>query len=239
MESTSAPSTPTPGTTPPPRLSRDGSVHVTDERINTITHLAASVFALAGGGLLVVQAVTAGDVWKMVGLGVYAASVLLLFVASTLHHGIDRGPRVNGVLRTLDYASVFVLIAGTTTPMVLVLFRNAYGWAVLGAVWVVAAVGIALRSALRELPKYVTNTLYITMGWMPVLLVGAGVTLPVGAYVLLAAGGLVYCVGFVVFVVERPNPLPGVLGFHEIWHVLVVLAAVLHYLLMYRYVLPA
>ena len=239
MESTSAPSTPTPGTTPRPRLSRDGSVHVTDERINTITHLAASCFALVGGGLLVVQAVTASDVWKMVGLGVYAASVLLLFVASTLHHGIDRGPRVNGVLRTLDYASVFVLIAGTTTPMVLVLFRNAYGWAVLGAVWVVAAVGIALRSALRELPKYVTNTLYITMGWMPVLLVGAGVTLPVGAYVLLAAGGLVYCVGFVVFVVERPNPLPGVLGFHEIWHVLVVLAAVLHYLLMYRYVLPA
>ena len=239
MESTSAPSTPTPGTTPRPRLSRDGSVHVTDERINTITHLAASCFALVGGGLLVVPAVTASAVWKMVGLGVYAASVLLLFVASTLHHGIDRGPRVNGVLRTLDYASVFVLIAGTTTPMVLVLFRNAYGWAVLGAVWVVAAVCIALRSALRELPKYVTNTLYITMGWMPVLLVGAGVTLPVGAYVLLAAGGLVYCVGFVVFVVERPNPLPGVLGFHEIWHVLVVLAAVLHYLLMYRYVLPA
>ncbi|ADG75748.1 Hly-III family protein [Cellulomonas flavigena DSM 20109] len=239
MDPTSARTTPTPGTAPPARLSRDGSVHVTDERINTITHLAASCFALVGGGLLVTQAATEGDVWKIVGLGVYAASVLLLFVASTLHHGIDKGPRVNGVLRTLDYASVFVLIAGTTTPMVLVLFRDAYGWAVLGAVWVVAAVGIALRSALRELPKYVTNTLYITMGWMPVLLVGAGVTLPVGAYVLLATGGLVYCVGFVVFVIERPNPLPGVLGFHEIWHVLVVLAAALHYLLMYRYVLPA
>ena len=239
MESTTARTTPAPRTPPPPRLSRDGSVHVTDERINTITHLAASCFALVGGGLLVTQAVTEGDVWKIVGLSVYAASVLLLLVASTLHHGIDKGPRVNGVLRTLDYASVFVLIAGTTTPMVLVLFRNAYGWAVLGAVWVVAAVGIALRSAMRDLPKYVTNTLYITMGWMPVLLVGAGVTLPVGAYVLLAAGGLVYCVGFVVFVVERPNPLPGVLGFHEIWHVLVVVAAALHYLLMYRYVLPA
>ncbi len=87
-----------------------------------------------------------------------------------------------------------------------------------------------------------TNTLYIAMGWMPVLLVGSGVSLPVGgAYLLLAAGGLVYCVGgFVIFVIERPNPpVPGVLGFHEIWHILVVLAAVLHYLLMYRYVLPA
>jgi len=239
VETTSARTTPTPTTAPPPRLSRDGSVHVTDERINTVSHLAASCFALVGGAVLVTQAVTQGDLWKIVGLSVYAASVLLLFVASTLHHGIDRGPRVNGVLRTLDYASVFVLIAGSVTPLVLVLFRNAFGWAVLGAVWAVAAVGIALRSALRELPKYVTNTLYIAMGWMPVVLVGAGVTLPVGAYVLMAAGGLVYSIGFVVFVVERPNPLPGVLGFHEIWHVLVVLASVLHYLLMYRYVLPA
>ena len=219
--------------------SRDGSVHVTDERINTVTHLAASCFALVGAALLVAQAGVEGDPWKIVGLAVYGVSVLTLFVASTLHHGIDRGPRVNEVLRTLDYASVFLLIAGSITPLVLVLFRNTYGWTVLGAVWLVAAVGIVARSMLRDLPKYVTNTLYIALGWMPVLLVGAGVPLPFGAYALMAAGGLLYSVGFVIFVVERPNPVPGVLGFHEIWHVLVVLAAVLHYLLMYRYVLPA
>ena len=219
--------------------SRDGSVHVTDERINTVTHLAASCFALVGAALLVAQASVEGDPWKIVGLAVYGVSVLTLFVASTLHHGIDRGPRVNEVLRTLDYASVFLLIAGSITPLVLVLFRNTYGWTVLGAVWLVAAVGIVARSMLRDLPKYVTNTLYIALGWMPVLLVGAGVPLPFGAYALMAAGGLLYSVGFVIFVVERPNPVPGVLGFHEIWHVLVVLAAVLHYLLMYRYVLPA
>ncbi len=231
MDTTSA------GTTTP--RSRDGSVHVTDERINTVTHLAASCFALVGTALLVAQASVQGDPWKIVGFSVYGVSVLMLFVASTLHHGIDRGPRVNEILRTLDYVSVFLLIAGSVTPLVLVLFRNTYGWAVLGAVWVIAAAGIVLRSVLRDLPKYVTNTLYIALGWMPVLLVGAGVPLPFGAYALMAAGGLLYSVGFVIFVVERPNPVPGVLGFHEIWHVLVVLAAVLHYLLMYRYVLPA
>ncbi|WP_256970806.1 PAQR family membrane homeostasis protein TrhA [Cellulomonas iranensis] len=219
--------------------SRDGSVHVTDERINTVTHLVASCFALVGAALLVVQASLGGDPWKIVGVAVYGASVLTLFVASTLHHGIDRGPRVNEVLRTLDYDSVFLLIAGTMTPLVLVLFRTPYGWTVLGAVWAVAVAGIVLRSLVRDLPKYVTNTLYIALGWMPVLLVGSGVSLPAGAYVLMAAGGLLYSVGFVIFVVERPNPVPGVLGFHEIWHVLVVLAAVLHYLLVYWYVLPA
>jgi hypothetical protein len=90
-----------------------------------------------------------------------------------------------------------------------------------------------------EEPKYVTNTLYIALSWMPVLLAGAGVDLPFGAYALMAAGGLLYSAGFVVFVLERPNPVPGFFGFHEIWHVVVVAAAVLHYLLMYRYVLPA
>ena len=222
-----------------PLRSRDGSVHVTDERINTITHLVASCFALVGAALLISQASVEGDPWKIVGFAVYGFSVLMLFVASTLHHGIDRGPRVNEVLRTLDYDSVFLLIAGTITPLVLVVFRNTFGWAVLGAVWAIAAGGIALRSARRDLPKYVTNTLYIALGWIPVLLVGAGVELPFGAYALLGAGGLLYCVGFVIFVVERPNPIPGVLGFHEIWHVLVALAAVLHYLLIYLYVLPA
>jgi hemolysin III len=106
-------------------------------------------------------------------------------------------------------------------------------------VWLIAAVGIALRSSLHELPKYVTNTLYIALGWMPVVLVGAGRSLPWGALALMAAGGLIYSIGFVIFVVEKPNPWPGVFGFHEIWHLMVVVAALLHYLLMYIYVLPA
>ena len=79
----------------------------------------------------------------------------------------------------------------------------------------------------------------IALGWVTVLLVGAAVDVPVGALALMAAGGAVYSAGFVVYVIERPNPRPGVFGFHEVWHVLVVLAALLHYLLMYFYVLPA
>lgn len=221
------------------QLSKDGSVHVTDERINTVSHLAATCFALVGSALLISQASDQGDPWKIVGFSVYGFCVIMLFGSSTLHHGLDRGPRVNEVLRTLDYDSVFLLIAGSVTPLVLVLFRNTYGTTVLSVVWAIAIGGIVLRSLVRDLPKYVTNTLFIVLGWMPVLLVGAGVDLPFGAYALMAAGGLAYSIGFVIFVVERPNPVPGVLGFHEIWHVIVVVAALLHYLLMYFYVLPA
>jgi len=219
--------------------SRDGSVHVTDERFNTLSHLVAACFALVGAGLLISQASVQGDPWKIVGFSVYGLSLVTLFVASTLHHGLDRGVRFNEALRTLDYDSVFFLIAGTMTPLVLVLFRSVYGWTVFASVVVIAVLGVVLRSVWPQLPKYITYTLYIALGWLTVLLIGADVPLPVGALVLLAAGGLVYSVGFIVYVIEKPNPWPGTFGFHEIWHVLVVVAAVLHYLLMYFYVLPS
>jgi len=212
---------------------------VTDERFNTVSHLFAACFALVGAALLVSQAGAQRDPWKIVGLSVYGVSLVALFVSSTVHHGLDRGPRLNELFRTLDYDSVFFLIAGTVTPLVLVIFRNTYGWTVLGAVWFIAALGIVLRSVLRQLPKYVTNTLYIALGWVTILLVGADGVLPVGALGLMAGGGLVYSAGFVIYVIERPNPRPGVFGFHEAWHFLVVVAALLHYLLMYFYVLQA
>lgn len=222
----------------PPVLSRDGSVHVTDEKVNTVSHLVGACLAVLGTAVLVTQAAVQEDPWKIVAFGIYGLSLVTLFVCSTLHHGIDRGPRVNDVLRTLDYTSVFLLIAGTVTPLVLVLARTPFGWAVLGTVWGIAALGIVLRSVWRQLPKYVTSTLYIALGWMPVALVLTDLPLSPGGLALLAAGGLVYSVGFVVFVVERPNPWPGVFGFHELWHVLVVLAAALHFAVMYADVLP-
>jgi len=221
------------------QLSRDGSVHVTDERFNAISHLGAACFALVGAGLLIAQASVQGDPWKIVALGIYGLSLVALFASSALHHALDGSPRLNAVLRTLDYDSVFLLIAGSLTPLVLVLFRNVYGWAVLGGVWVIAIAGIVLRSVWRQIPKYVTNTLYIALGWMTVLLLGAASNLPVGALVLMAAGGAVYSIGFVIFVIEKPNPWPGVFGFHELWHLLVIIGALLHYLLIYLYVLPA
>lgn len=229
-----------PGVDSIPRpLSRDGSVHVTDEKINTISHLLGACLAVLGSAVLLTRAGVGGDPWTIVGLSVYSFSLITLFVCSTLHHGIDGSPRLNEILRTLDYTSVFLLIAGTVTPLVLVLFRNPFGWAVLGAVWGIAVLGIVLRSVWRQLPKYVTNTLYIALGWMPVVLVLGGPELPLGALALMAAGGLVYSLGFVVFILERPNPVPGVLGFHELWHILVVIAAALHHLLMQLYVVGA
>lgn len=217
--------------------SKDNSVHVTDERINTISHLVGACFALLGASLLITQAASEGDPWTIVGVSIYSASLLTLFTCSTLHHGLDLSPRTNDILRTLDYTSVFFLIAGSVTPIVLVLSRTTYGWAVLGAVWAVAIAGIVGRSVWRDLPKWVTNTLFIVLGWMPVVLVFGGISVPFGALALMAAGGILYSIGFVIFIIEKPNPIPGIFGFHEIWHLIVLVAATLHFIMIYIYVL--
>jgi len=204
-----------------------------------VSHLVAACFALVGAGLLISQASGQGDPWKTAGLSVYGLSLVVLFVASTLHHGINASPRLNETLRTLDYVSVFFLMAGTVTALVLGLFPSVYGWTVLGGVWTIAVAGIVLRSVWRRVPKHVTNTLYITLGWLPVLLLGVAGHVPVAALALMGTGGLVYSGGFVLFVIEKPNPRPGVFGFHELWHLCVVVGALLHYFLMYFYVLNA
>jgi len=218
--------------------SKDDSVHATDERINTITHMVAACFALLGAALLISQASAQGQPWKIVALSIYSLSIVNLFVFSTLHHGINGSPKLNELFRTFDYNAVFFLIAGTVTPLVLVLYFSVFGWAVLGVVWAIAALGITLRSIYHRLPKYITNTLYIVLGWLPIVLISVDAKLPMTALLLLIVGGIFYSVGFAIYVIEKPNFIRGIFGFHELWHILVIIAALLHYLLIYFYVLP-
>lgn len=220
------------------KLSKDGSPYITDERVNTITHLVGMCFALLGTLLLVVPAILHKDVWKIISFSLYGFSLLSLFTFSTLHHGLNGGPRLTSVMRTFDYNAVFLLIAGTTTPLALLLYRDVVGSIVLSTVWTIAILGIVLRSVFRTLPKYVTNTLYITLGWLPVSLLLYDNRLQPAALVLLALGGITYTLGFIVFASEKPNFVPGIFGFHELWHVLVLVGAGLHFWCMYAFLLP-
>jgi len=226
-------SDPVPSSGPP--LSRDLSPHVTDERVNAATHLGAAVFALLGSVILVVESARRGSMWHVVGFSIYGTCLVGLFVASTLHHGLSARPRVAGILRTLDYLAIFLLIAGTFTPVCLTIARGTLGWSLLGVVWSIALVGMVLRGRFPGLPHWVTSTLYACLGWMGVLLapfVHAATGVP--GLALLAVGGILYTVGVVIFSLERPNLWPGRFGFHELWHVLVIAAAACHYALMVR-----
>lgn len=222
-------------------LSRDGSVHVTDEVFNAASHLAASILSLLGTALLVVESSAQVEPWKIVSFSIYGASLINLFVMSTLHHGIIGSRRVEYLLRMLDYLAIYPLIAGTFTPLCLVYYHNdPLGWIFFGTVWFVALVGMgATLTCFTKIPKWMSTTIYITLGWLGAIMSYWLITvMTISGVMWLLLGGIFYTVGGYVFTTENPNPIPGKFGFHEIWHVAVVLGALSHYILMYFYVLP-
>jgi len=220
--------------------SKDGSKHVTDEIINTVTHTAGAAFSLLGMVFLIVQSSISGNIWQIVGFSVYGASLFLLFLASAFHHGIDGSEKLNAFFRLFDYLSIFILIAGTYTPLCIVLSRDSWGWSTFGVVWLLAAAGITIKAVFPSIPKWFTNTLYICMGWIGVVLIfHVFPIIGISGMLLLLIGGLFYSVGAVIFYIEKPNPVPGKFGFHEIWHLFVLCGAIAHYLFMFFIVMPA
>ncbi|MBI9105377.1 MAG: hemolysin III family protein [Spirochaetales bacterium] len=219
--------------------SKDGSRHVTDEVINTVTHTAGAAFSLLGMVFLIVQSAIYGSVWHVVGFSIYGASLFLLFLASAFHHGIDGSDRLNAFFRLFDYLSIFILIAGTYTPLCLVLSRDSWGWSTFGVVWLLAGAGVTIKAVFPSIPKWFTNTLYICMGWIGAALI-IHLIPKVGLWgvSMILLGGILYSVGAVIFYIEKPNPIPGKFGFHEIWHLFVLGGAAIHYLFMFYIVLP-
>lgn len=202
--------------------------------------MAGTVFAVLGAAVLISMASIAGKAWHIVSFSIYGASLIVLFLASSLHHGVNSSRNVENLLRILDYSAVFILISGTITPVCLVMIRTPLGWSVFGTVWLITVVGIALKASVKSLPKWVTNTLYLAAGWTSLILVkplynGSGIK----GLSFVAAGGILYSIGAVIFAMEKPNPVPGRFGFHEIWHFFVIAGALCHYLFMYLFILPA
>lgn len=222
-----------------PQFSKDGSVHVTDEVINTVTHMTGAIFSLFGMVILIVLSSSNGTPWHIVSFSIYGLSLLLLFLASSFHHGLQLSPKVNDLFRQFDYFAIFILIAGTYTPLCLVLNRSPWGWSIFGVVWALAAIGITIKAIFPNIPGWVSHTLYISMGWVGAVLIVRSIPLmgPLG-FILILAGGILYTLGAGIYYFEKPNPVPGKFGFHEIWHLFVLSAAALHFLFMYFIVLP-
>jgi len=223
------------------QVSKGGSPHVTDETINTMTHFVGLMMSLLGFAVLVSAAAVTGKVWHIVGFSVYSTTLVLLFLASSLHHGIHSTPEVEKCLLLFDYIAIFPLIAGTFTPFELIILHDEYsGWALFGTSWFIAISGMVLIAVLGEkFPRWISFTMYITLGWMGAFLALFCIEkVGVSGAAMVAAGGVLYTIGGVIFVAEKPNPYPGYFGFHEIWHIFVLSAAATHWLVMYFWLLP-
>lgn len=200
-------------------------------------HLGAAFAAAIGCiGLLLL----ADSPRAYIGGAVFALSLMLLYVTSAAYHIIRWGDRARAWLQRLDHSMIFVLIAGSYTPFCLVTLSTAMGIAVLAIVWSVAAMGIGLKMAWPTAPRWLGVGLYLTAGW--VSLVAATELTDWFAFAPLAlmfAGGVLYSVGGVIYGLRRPNPFPRVFGYHEVFHLLTIVAASLHYTVIAAWVMPA
>lgn len=198
-------------------------------------HLYAAIAAIAGAVLLVLLA---NSPRAYVGAAIFGASLILLYTTSAAYHRITWSPRLRGIVRRLDHSMIFALIAGTYTPISLLVLNTAWWISVLSVVWGIAAAGILLKVVLPGAPKWLSVTLYAIVGWL------ALVTLPqllawftIGSLALLLLGGVLYTLGGVVYAAGKPNPYPRWFGYHEVFHVLVIAGSVLHYTLVAIYLL--
>ena len=212
-------------------VKKEGSFYSLKEEIaNAVTHGLGSVFAIAGGAVLIVFAAFSHDAWKVVSSSIYVFSLLLLFTMSTLYHAFT-GEKLKGFFRKLDHTSIFYLIAGTYTPFTLVLLRGALGWTLFAAVWITAIVGTILN--LINVDKFEKISLigYIASGWFIVLaIIPLAKALNVPGTIFLVLGGLMYMVGIIFY--KKKN----IKYMHSVWHVFVLAGAVLHYFCVLLYV---
>ena len=188
-----------------------------------MTHAVGVALSIAGLILLVILAVQYGDVWRVVGFSVFGASLLALYLASTLYHAIQHRP-VKRILRKVDHAAVFILIAGTYTPFLLISLRSTIGLPLLAVVWTVALFGVLYKMFFTGRYEILAIIAYILMGWLSIFAYRQMVTyIPPLGVTLLFAGGFVYTLGVLLYALEK---LP---YNHAVWHLFVMGGSACHY----------
>jgi hemolysin III len=202
-----------------------------EEITNSLSHGLGGLAALIGAPLLIRHAARHGDPWFMIGASVFVATIILLYLASTLYHALPTG-KAKRLFRHIEHSAIFLLIAGTYTPLMLGVLRGAWGWSLLGIIWAIAGVGVILRIFEKvsfSAPKLATG-LYLLMGWVIVVaIVPLSELMPTAGLIWLVAGGLAYTAG-VVFYVTDARLRYG----HLVWHLFVMAGTACHYFAVFR-----
>ena len=193
------------------------------ERFNSISHLVGASLALVGGSVLVTFAAMSGETDKIVSYSIYALTLFLLYLTSTLYHSFP-GP-AKSVFRVLDHQAIYLLIAGTYTPFAMVALQGSLGWWMLGTIWGLAAVGVVLDGLRRTGPRIASLLLYLLMGWFCVFAMDSFVSaLSPASLGWLIAGGIFYTTGIVFFILDNWYP-----WCHGVWHMFVIAGSASHY----------
>lgn len=214
-------------------MTRENQNYTLPEEIaNSVTHGLGLLLALAALAVMVVFAALRGTVWHVVSCSIYGATLTLLFAASTLYHSLP-WPRAKAVLKIVDHSAIYLLIAGTYTPLLLVPLRGPWGWSLFGVIWGLALVGIVFKLFFVGRFKLLSTLIYVGMGWMALVAIRPLCqSLPRGGLVWLVVGGLLYTLG-TVFYLKRSIPFN-----HAIWHAFVLAGSLCHFASVMWYVIP-
>jgi len=198
------------------------------EPVNSLTHWAGAILALIG--LVALLIVGWGRPAKDISLLIYGVSLIFLFSASATYHMVQVKDKALEIFRKIDHAAIYFLIAGTYTPFCINAFTGFWKWGMLIIIWSLAIIGIGVKIFIIHAPRWLNAGIYIIMGW---LCVGASgqllAALPAWVLVWLIIGGVIYTLGAIVYITKIFNFIPGVFGFHEVWHIFVLLAAAAHF----------
>ena len=201
-----------------------------EEISNSISHGIGLLAALVGTPFLIMHALRNGDAGFIVGASLFSASMILLYLASTLYHALPGG-KAKRCFRIIEHSAIFILIAGTYTPLTLGVLRSAFGWALFGVIWGLAIVGVALKAFYKTAHPIIFTGLYLLMGWLLVIAVKPlFARMPTAGLFLLIAGGLSYTAGVAFFATDSRLKYG-----HLIWHLFVITGTTCHYFVVLWY----
>jgi hemolysin III len=205
------------------------------EPISAITHLVAASISLIGLILLIIFGW--GDNQKIITFSIYGISLILMFTASGTYHLVIARDTIILNLRKLDHSAIYLLIAGTYTPICVYFFNGFWQYGMLILIWSLAIIGIAVKLFVINAPRWITAGVYLVMGWLAIMGVQEILrTMPAAAIIWLVVGGLFYSLGAIIYITKFMDFLPGIFGFHEVWHIFVILGAFSHYYLILRFI---
>jgi len=212
--------------------------------VSGFTHLLGAVLSIAGLVLLMIWGAKFSDevAWDIVSFAIFGSSLVLLYTFSAIYHLCNVGETATNILRKFDHIMIFILIAGTYTPICLGPLRGPWGWTIFGIVWGLAIIGIIFTAIWIKAPRWLTTSIYLSMGWTVLIATYPLIMTFIEANMFpslgwLLAGGIFYTIGAVIYGIKRPNlNIPGV-GFHEIFHIFVMIGSFCHFWFIFNHVL--
>ena len=206
---------------------------------SAITHFIGMLFAVFASIPLLIKAQAASSVRCCIALAIFMGSMVLLYGASTIYHSVTVSAQKLKIFRKVDHMMIFILIAGSYTPVCLVILGGRLGNTLLAVVWGIAVAGILIKAVWITCPKWFSSALYIALGWTCLAVFGPLLhTLPTAAFIWLLAGGVIYTIGGIIYALKLPlfNAKHKYFGSHEIFHLFVMAGSICHFIFMYQYV---